>query len=254
MFYVKRNDSLALLEYSKAKKVLDNKATLYLIPTIISDNSLSSIPLSTINVIHGLDNFIVERARTARRFIKTTNPVKSIQELSFIEFDEKTNKAELQAIAWLESGISVGVISESGMPGIADPGHSIVLMAHKKGFRVKSLVGPSSVSLALSASGLNGQNFTFHGYLPIKDMELNKKLKAIESQIRKNRQTQIFIETPYRNSRMIKTLLKVLSNDTLLCIASDLTGENEFVQTRSIKDWKINTPEIKKIPTIFLLG
>lgn len=234
--------------------VPNDKVTLYLIPTVISENSLNTIPSATIAVIHNLDYFIVERARTARRFIKTTEPKKSIQDLTFIEFDDDDNSPEKQVISWLQSGKSVGVISESGMPGIADPGQSIALLAHRSGFKVKSLIGPSSVSLALSASGLNGQNFSFHGYLPIKELELKKKLKELESLIHKTKQTQIFIETPYRNNRMFKAIIKSLSNETFLCVASDLTGASEYVKTERIQYWKSNPVDLKKLPTIFLLG
>lgn len=230
------------------------KAKLYLIPTIISEGQLGSIPIDTIDKIHSLKYFIVERARTARRFIKLTNPPHQISDLEIIEFSKDNQDAENQVLLWLKSGLNVGVISESGMPGIADPGQSIVYLAHQKNHLVESLVGPSSINLALSASGLNGQNFAFTGYLPIKDNELKSYLRSLESIIKKNRQTQIFIETPYRNNRLIKMIIRTLSDDILFCIASDLTGESEFVKTKRIAQWKSDVPELGKIPTIFLLG
>lgn len=231
-----------------------SNSKLYLIPTVISEGQIETLPLSTIKIIHSLKYFIVERARTARRFIKLTKPPYAISDLEIVEFSNDINSGEELAIKWLKSGFNVGVISESGMPGIADPGQTIVRLAHQNHIAVESLVGPSSINLALSASGLNGQDFAFKGYLPIKDNELKIHLRSMEKNILKNHQTQIFIETPYRNNRLIKIILSSLSKKLLFCIASDLTGSSEFVKTQSIGDWKRNVPQLDKVPTIFLLG
>lgn len=230
------------------------KSKLFLIPTFISENQLDSIAPRTIRVIHSTKHYIVERARTARRFIKQTHPPYEISELEIIEFSKENQDSESQVIAWLKSGISVGVISESGMPGIADPGQTMSLLAHQNDITVESLVGPSSLSLALCASGLNGQNFAFKGYLPIKENELKASLKAIQSTILKTKQTQLFIETPYRNNRLIKAILNSMNSELLFCIAMDITGESEFIKTKTIGEWKESIPEIGKAPCIFLLG
>jgi len=221
---------------------------------VISESQIETIPVSTISILHSTKYFIVERARTARRFIKLTKPPYQINELNIVEFDKESKDAENQAIQWLKMGFNVGVISESGAPGIADPGNSIVSLAHANDIKVSGLVGPSSINLALSASGLNGQNFAFIGYLPIKDNELRAKLKMLEKQILKEGQSQVFIETPYRNNRLIKNILQHVSPNILLCIASDLTGPTEFIKTKRISAWKKNVPQLEKVPSIFLLG
>lgn len=230
------------------------EATLYLVPCTISDDSLDVIPESTISVLHSIKHFIAERARTARRFIKSTTPPYTIDELSIVEFD-RDHDAIKEALKWLANGHPVGVISESGIPGIADPGSEIVREAHKKGIKVVPLTGPNSILLALSASGLNGQSFAFNGYLSIKDHELINDIKKYESRVFKENQTQIFIETPYRNDRLLKNLVKHLSPDLKLCIAKDLTGPQEIVKTRPIRKWATMPEfEIGKYPTIFLIG
>lgn len=230
------------------------KSKLYLIPTVISEGQMGSLPKSTLSRIHQIKHFIVERARTARRFIKLTDPPYAISDLEIIEFSKEDTSSEDQVIEWLRSGFDVGVISESGMPGIADPGQSIVRLVHQNGLSVESLVGPSSISLSLSASGLNGQNFAFKGYLPIKDNELKSYLRSLESTINKTQQTQIFIETPYRNNRLIKAILNTMGDHLHFCIACDLTGEKEFIKTLPIAAWKKQIPELEKLPCIFLLG
>jgi 16S rRNA (cytidine1402-2'-O)-methyltransferase len=225
-----------------------------LIPTVISEDTLMQIPRGTISLIHETTHFVVERSRTARRFIKTTNPPYEISSLHIIEIDQEDHDYINKALNWLQQGHNVGVISESGMPGVADPGSAFVIKAHSKGFTVKPLVGPSSIFLSLAASGLNGQNFCFNGYLPIKENELKSKLKQLELIILKTRQTQIFIETPYRNDRMLKFLVKNLNPNIKLCVARDITGEEEFIITRRVSDWKNLDFQIGKIPTIFLIG
>jgi len=225
-----------------------------LIPTIISEDLIKTIPDTTIAVVHELRCFVVERARTARRYIKLTKPPYPIQELKIIEIDKKNGSHLAEVKKVIAEGISFGVISESGMPGVADPGSEVIGLAHGLGCRVKPLVGPSSIILALAASGLNGQNFIFHGYLPIKEEALKKKLKEIGLSISKSNLTHIFIETPYRNDRLVEYIFKTLNPNTTLCIASDITGVKENISSQSLKDWKLNKPTIGKLPTIFLLG
>lgn len=235
-------------------KIIIIPKTLYLIPTIISEHSLSSINSDTINAIHRLSHFVVERARTARRYIKSTNPPYQISELTIVEIDKNGSEHIPELESLFKSSKDIGLISESGMPAVADPGSDIVMLAHKVGYNVRPLAGPSSIILSLAASGLNGNAFAFHGYLPIKDNELRKKLQQLESDIQKKDQTQIFIETPYRNNRLLKNLLNSIRNkNILLCIASDISGKNENIKTKSLRKWA-NLEELPKVPTIFLLG
>ena len=197
---------------------------------------------------------MVERARTARRFIKSTKPPHKIEELTIIEIDKKGNQYLKEVQSLFSTNTDVGLISESGMPAIADPGSEVVSLAHKSGYSVKPLTGPSSLFLALAASGMNGQSFAFRGYLPIKEGEISQKLKQLEIKILKENQTQIFIETPYRNDRMFKILINKLPSKIRLCIAKDVTGNEEYIKTLSIQAWKKNNIIIGKIPTIYLLG
>ena len=229
-------------------------SSLYIIPTIISEKGINSIPDSTIRVIHKLQYFVVERVRTARRFISSTTPIISISELKFIEID-KYDKSHLTLVEeWFEKGFEIGLISESGMPGIADPGNDLVLEAHKRHYKVTPLSGPSSITLALAASGLNGQSFAFGGYLPIKENELRSRLAVLEKLILRTGQTQIFIETPYRNDRLLGFFTKYFDSALMLCIATDINGEHEAIQTKSIYEWRKNAYKIGKLPTIFIIG
>ena len=214
-----------------------------------------TIPPATIQVIHGLKHFIAERARTARRFIKSTKPPYAISDLNIIEIDND-NIDYLQTLdIWFKQDIPIGLISESGMPSVADPGSLVVKKAHEKNIPVSPLVGPSSILLALAASGLNGQSFTFHGYLPIKSNDLKKKIGFIESQVLKYNQTQIFIETPYRNDRMLDSLKDCLSPNTRLCIARDITGPNEMIVSKPISKYRADRNlKIGKEPCIFIIG
>ncbi|MBT8188951.1 MAG: SAM-dependent methyltransferase [Saprospiraceae bacterium] len=196
----------------------------------------------------------MERLRTARRYLRACGHPKKIDELQFFEFDKNGPNDFTTIENWLRQGHSVGVISESGMPGIADPGSELVSWAHGKGIPVRPLVGPSSIPLALAASGLNGQNFCFSGYLPIKENDLKKKLESLESQIFKNNQTQVFIETPYRNDRMLKMLKTYLNKNIKLCIARDVTGQDELIMCKKIGQWLNEKITIGKYPCVFLLG
>lgn len=229
-------------------------AKLYMVPSVISEGQENEIPPATLEVIHNLKFYIAERARTARRFLILCQLPFPIQEIEIVEMDKRDPIAgQDEVLRWLKEGYDVGVISESGMPGVADPGRNFANLAHQNNFEVVPLTGPSSILLALSASGLNGQNFCFHGYLPIKDHELKSKFKELQKQMAKG-QTQIFIETPYRNARMFEQIIKSFDSSSYLCLATDITGEKQSIKTRQIKMWKGSKPNFDKIPTVFLLS
>ena len=231
-------------------------AKLYLVPNVLSEGDWQQVlPAGIFSVITETKYFIVENIRTARRFMKQVNKDKNIDECIFFELNKHTSVSEIPSfLKPLETGFDVAVISEAGCPGIADPGANVVKIAHQKGIKVVPLVGPSSILLALMASGLNGQNFAFKGYLPVKPSERVKEIAILEKRVTSQRQTQIFIETPYRNNHLLSDLLKTCSPAALLCIAANITGENEFIVTKTIEQWKKQVPDLHKIPTIFLLG
>jgi 16S rRNA (cytidine1402-2'-O)-methyltransferase len=229
---------------------------LYIIPTPISENIKDTIPENVLKRMHSIKYFIVERARTARRFIKSSGYPGSIEDLVFFELDKRnTGNIPGEYLQPALEGFDTGLMSEAGMPGIADPGAMVISRAHDLGIEVKPLTGPSSIFLSLAASGMNGQNFTFDGYLPVKTPELKKKLQFIEKDILARKTTHIFIETPYRNNRIIEMIVNSLNGKIKFCIASEITGENEFIQTKSIAKWKKDkTPDLHKKTCIFLLG
>ncbi|HDR50678.1 MAG TPA: SAM-dependent methyltransferase [Mariniphaga anaerophila] len=231
-------------------------AELYLVPNVLSEGDWQNVlPATTFPVVTQTRYFIVENIRTARRFLKQLNQEINIDRLTFFELNKHTQPEELPGFLQpLEDGADVAVISEAGCPGVADPGAEVVKLAHEKGFKVVPLVGPSSIVLALMASGLNGQNFAFNGYLPVRANERIRAISQLEKKIKSDGQTQIFIETPYRNNQLINDLLKTCSPSTLLCIAANLTGENEFVVTKTIGQWKGIVPDLHKQPAIFLIG
>lgn len=231
-------------------------AALYLLPNVLSEGDWQNVlPAQIFQLVTSTRYYIVENIRTARRFLKQVNREINIDQLSFFELNKHTEENELPGfLEPLKQNENVAVISEAGCPGIADPGAEVVKIAHQKGYKVVPLVGPSSIVLALMASGLNGQNFAFNGYLPVRANERTKAISNLEKLIKNNRQTQIFIETPYRNNQLITELLKTCSPSTLLCIAANLTGENEFIATKSINQWKGKVPDLHKQPAIFLLG
>lgn len=228
---------------------------LYMIPVPISERSLDYvIPAANIEIVKGLRHFIVENIRTARRVLKKMDPSIDISELTFYELNGHTRENEISGyLSALRKGSSIGMMSEAGCPGVADPGASVARLAQEEGFRVVPLVGPSSILMALMASGLNGQRFAFNGYLPIKDSERDKTIKDLENQSRRNDTTQIFIETPYRNGKMMESLLKNLNGETLLCVATDVTNPiNERIITKRVKNWKKEGYLSMKLPTIYL--
>ena len=233
-----------------------NKGVLYLIPTIISDNTEANVlPRQIIDTIKNLKYYLAENKRSARRFLRKVSPEIKIDELEISVLDKKTKREEIKnLIGPLLNGDNLGILSESGCPGIADPGSLAVEKAHELEVKVIPFVGPSSILLSLMASGLNGQHFTFHGYLPIDDNLLKQKLGRIETEVFRSGGTQIFIETPYRNKKMFKALKTYLGKDLKLCIASNLTGRNEFIKTMKILDWRESSMELDKVPSVFLLG
>ena len=228
---------------------------LYLIPTTLGDNEpLEVLPLSVKKVIGELDYFIVENEKTARRFIKQITPRKSQSSLTIFKLDKYADQLEVRTYLDICSqGISVGLLSEAGVPAIADPGAEIVKLAHEKGIKVVPLVGPSSIVLAMMASGLNGQNFAFNGYLPISTSERKAAIKYLERLSKEKNQSQIFIETPYRNEKLLADLKSTLTPTAKLCIACDITLQTEYIRTLEVKDWKKEHPNLHKRPTIFII-
>ena len=230
-------------------------SALYLIPVTLGDvEHRRVLPEYNRDVILSIRHFIVENVRTARRFLKKTEPSIVIDDLVFSELNKHTSSEEVTGyLAPLAKGESVGVISEAGCPAVADPGADVVAIAQRKKLKVVPLVGPSSIILSVMGSGFNGQSFAFHGYLPIEPGERGKKLKALEQRVYVENQTQLFIETPYRNHKMVEDILQNCRPQTKLCIAANITCEGEFIQTRTVKDWKGHVPDLSKIPCIFLL-
>jgi 16S rRNA (cytidine1402-2'-O)-methyltransferase len=228
---------------------------LYLIPSTLGDTApLEVLPISIKQAIEAIDHYIVENEKTARHFIKNISPRKSQPSLHIEQLNKFTEPEMIPS--FLDpclKGLHVGVLSEAGSPGIADPGAEVVRIAHQKNIQVVPLVGPSSILLAMMASGLNGQNFCFHGYLPIETGERKKSLKSLERESKDKNQTQLFIETPYRNDKLFQDLIKVLAPSTLLCIAADITLPGEFIRTKTIEDWRQDTPDLHKKPAIFLI-
>ncbi|MBB6003012.1 SAM-dependent methyltransferase [Arcicella rosea] len=228
---------------------------LFLIPsTLAPDTSESVISPQIREVIKETDYYFVENVRTTRRYISELKVGKVIDQLHFFELDKDTPLASVkQYFKEIPEGKSIGVISEAGCPGVADPGALAVQTAHQLGMKVVPLVGPSSILLALMASGFSGQSFVFHGYLPIDKIERAKKLKVLENDGRKG-QTQIFMETPFRNNQLLDDLLVNLAPSAFLCIACNVTGSDEFIQTKTIAEWKKQKPDLHKKPTMFLLS
>ncbi len=228
---------------------------LYLIPTPLGNAPYSRIfPELNAEIIKTLDHFVVENLRSARRFLRSAGYSKDFDEVQLFELD-KHNPGSLtkQDIIPLFENHDMGLLSEAGVPGVADPGSDIVRMAHQNNIKVVPLIGPSSLLLALMASGLNGQQFAFSGYLPIKNQQRKKAIQALEKRSGTENQSQLFIETPYRNMSLLNEILNTCQSGTLLCVAADITLDSEFIKTKSIKEWKGKPPDIHKKPTIFIL-
>jgi 16S rRNA (cytidine1402-2'-O)-methyltransferase len=228
---------------------------LYLIPTTLGEqNPTEVIPSSVLEITTGLRFFIVENTRTARRYLRSIDSTFPIDDSSFVELNEHTKISEIENyLDACEKGNHIGLISEAGVPGVADPGSDVVKLAHQKGIRVIPLVGPSSILLAIMASGLNGQNFAFNGYLPVKPNERNKAIKHFEKRSQTENQSQVFIETPYRNNALFEEFLKTLLPTTQLCIAVDITLANEQILTFSVKEWTKKKIDLHKRPAIFII-
>ena len=235
------------------------KGILYMIPCPISDSTevFDVLPEANRRIMDSLDYFIVENVRSARRFLSKARVSRRIEDLEFVELNEHTiaGAAVEAMVKPIEAGRSAGVISEAGVPGVADPGALVVEACHRRGIKVVPLVGPSSILLAMMASGLNGQSFAFVGYLPVKPPERAKALKSLERRAHVERQSQIFIEAPYRNVKLAEQILAVCGADTRLTIACDITSPEQIIVTRSVAQWrKCGLPDIAKRPTIFIIG
>lgn len=231
-----------------------SKGSLYMLPVPIAENALEiCLPRKTIEKARGINNFLAENAKTARAFLKQLGHPKPIRELNIEEIGHQPDETQIDHwLAPIEKGEDVAVVSESGCPGIADPGAQIVRRAHRKGIRVIPLVGPSSLLLALMASGLDGQKFRFCGYLPIKEPERKDEIQRLEElSLIANGETELFIETPYRNNAMLEDLTKYCKPTTFILVASDITGPNELIQTRTTSEWRHNPVRLPKIPTVF---
>lgn len=232
------------------------ETALYLLPVTLGDTAIDKVlPAYNAGIIREIKHFIVEDVRSARRFLKKVDREIDIDTLSFYPLNKHTSPEDISGyLNPLAEGHSMGVISEAGCPAVADPGADVVAIAQRRNLKVVPLVGPSSIILSVMASGFNGQSFAFHGYLPIEPNERSKRLKELEGRIYSEHQTQLFIETPYRNHKMLDDILKACRPQTKLCIAANITCEGEYIKTRTIKEWKGTAlPDLSKIPCIFLL-
>ncbi|WP_191860053.1 SAM-dependent methyltransferase [Hanstruepera ponticola] len=228
---------------------------LYLIPTTLGDNNpLEVLPVTVKNTIEKTNVFIVENEKSARRFIKKITPNKKQSELKLYTLNKHTEASELPTfLSACSQGIDVGLLSEAGCPAIADPGADIVNIAHNENITVVPLVGPSSIIMALMASGMNGQSFAFNGYLPIDKQERKKELVRLERLSQQQNQSQLFIETPYRNNAMLEDICSCLNEYTLVCVACDITLPTEYIKTKTVKEWKKNSADFHKRPALFII-
>ena len=231
------------------------KGKLYLIPTTLGETSaLEVLPISVKKVVEMIDYYIVENEKAARRSIKAISANKSQPSLQLKQLNKFTDPSEIPT--YLQpclEGINMGLLSDAGVPCLADPGAEIVKIAHQKGIQVVPLVGPSSILMAMMASGMNGQSFAFNGYLPIDKKERKTELKRLEKLSFDTEQSQLFIETPYRNDKMLEEIVNILHHDTQICVACDITLPTEYIATKSAKDWKTHMPELHKRPAIFII-
>lgn len=229
-------------------------ASIYLIPNLLGESALNVLSPQVAQAVQDLTYFVVENEKSARKFIKLIAPEKPQSELQISVIDKHQSTPDYAAyLTPCLQGHSIGIISEAGCPGVADPGAEIVCVAHQKALRVIPLVGPSSLLLAMMSSGLNGQNFAFNGYLPIDKQVRRKTLKILERKVQEG-QSQLFIETPYRNQQLLSDLIETLQPDTLLCIATDLTLPTESIRTLPIGQWKHTSVDLQKRPTLFIIG
>lgn len=231
------------------------KGNLYLIPTLLGDTAPEMVlPAGTIQVMRSLDILIVEQVRTARRLLSKIHSNHAIDSIQFFELNKHTSPLDIKSyLKPALAGNSIGLLSEAGSPCVADPGAVVVELAHQAGIKVIPMTGPSSITLALMASGFNGQSFAFNGYLPIQQNERIQAIKSLEKVAMTTGQTQIFIETPFRNVQLFDAVVNHCHPETLLCIAANISVEDEYIQSLTIREWRKNQPEIHKIPTVFLL-
>jgi 16S rRNA (cytidine1402-2'-O)-methyltransferase len=228
-------------------------STIYLIPCVLAENATATIPTYVIEAVKRCSVIFAENERTARRFLKAMDRSIVIDDYEWFAIHKAEEEQLHQFTQKINEGKAIAIISEAGCPGIADPGQILIAKAQQLGCIIKPLVGPSSILLALMASGMNGQQFEFVGYLPIDNGERIKKIKELEASSLKNNSTKIFIETPYRNNALIESLTKTCTDKTMLCIAANITAANEMIQTKTIAEWKNKMPELHKQPAIFLL-
>lgn len=228
---------------------------LYLLPVTLGDTAIEKVlPSYNKEIILGIKHFIVEDVRSARRFLKKVDAGIDIDGLTFYTLNKHTSPEDISGyLKPLAEGYAMGVISEAGCPAVADPGADVVAIAQRKNMKVIPLVGPSSIILSVMGSGFNGQSFAFHGYLPIEPSERIKRIKELELRIYNENQTQIFIETPYRNKKMMEDIVKACRPQTKLCIAANITCEGEYIHTKTVKEWRGKLPDLAKIPCIFLI-
>ena len=231
-------------------------AKLFLIPVTLGDSTVQDvIPALPLDTINKLEHFVVEDLRSARRYLKKAGLKAAIDDLGFYLLNEHSLEKEVEEILdILLKGESMGMLSEAGVPAVADPGAQLVALAHKHGIQVVPFVGPSSILLALMASGMNGQNFRFHGYLPVKNPQRQSSIRQIEKVAMDSGETQIFMETPYRNMNLMEEILKNCREDTLICVAADISLDTEYIKTKAVNEWKKEIPRLHKRPAIFLIN
>jgi len=228
-------------------------STIYLIPTILSEGIPDTIPSYILQAVQRCNVFFVENERSARRFLKSIWKEMVIDDYKWYTIHKAEESVKKSFLTHIRSNENIGILSEAGCPGIADPGQLLIQTAHAAGATVKPLVGPSAILLSLMASGLNGQQFQFVGYLPVGDQDRQRSLRLLETESSKKNCTQLFIETPYRNNQMLESLLKTCNGETMLCIACELTGSGEWVKTKSIANWKMEVPDLHKKQVVFLM-
>ncbi len=228
-------------------------SVVYLIPAPLDEESVQVIPAYVLEAVKQCNVFFVENDRTARRYLKKLDKTLVIDDYDWIVIHKAEAQVKNQLMQKLKAGKTIGIISEAGCPGIADPGQILIETAHQQGATIKPLVGPSSILLALMGSGMNGQQFSFVGYLPIEEPQRKRKLNQLEELSARQQSTQVFIETPYRNNQLLETILKTCKPQTRICIAANLTAANEVIQTKTVAEWKKQIPDLHKIPVIFCL-
>jgi 16S rRNA (cytidine1402-2'-O)-methyltransferase len=231
-------------------------AILYLIPVTLGDSPVQDVvPSRPLEILRGLEHFIVEDLRSARRYLRKAGVTADFNSLHFYLLNEHSSERDLEEMLQvLMKGKSMGILSEAGVPAVADPGANLVAMAHSNGIRVVPLAGPSSILMALMASGMNGQSFRFHGYLPVKSPQRLSRIRQMEKAAYEAGETQIFMETPYRNMKLLEDLLNHCREETMLCVAADISLETEFIKTKAIREWRKEVPQLHKRPAVFLLN